>query len=159
MDSLSSVPPSIVLPPGKFSRHHHHRRRISALSSHAKSKSPFPQFQIPRSCNRMRSMAVCCKLSTGGDKEEEESSRRDEEVERALRMDGTIPGTPNEFVEQVSSRAYDMRRHLQQSFDSSSYDGKPHFSRLFQLLLLFTFRLTYFLPPSSLFGSMKFKKD
>nr|GMD25632.1 uncharacterized protein LOC109166283 [Ipomoea batatas] len=37
-------------------------------------------------------------------------------------MDGTIPGTPNEFVKQVSSRAYDMRRHLQQSFDSSSYD-------------------------------------
>ncbi|XP_016514615.1 uncharacterized protein LOC107831363 [Nicotiana tabacum] len=122
MDSLSSVPPSIVLPPGKLLRHHHHQRRISALSSHAKPKSPFPQFRIPRSCNRMRSMAVCCKLTSGGDKEEEESSIRDEEVERALRMDGTIPGTPNEFVEHVSSRAYDMRRHLQQSFDSSSYD-------------------------------------
>lgn len=63
-------------------------------------------------------------MSSGGDeeKEEEEGSRRDDEVERALRMDGTIPGTPSEFVEQVSSRAYDMRRHLQQSFDSSSYD-------------------------------------
>jgi hypothetical protein len=44
-------------------------------------------------------------------------------VERALHLDGTIPGTSNEFVKQVSSRAYDMRRHLQQSFDSSSYDG------------------------------------
>ncbi|KAK6133739.1 hypothetical protein DH2020_032450 [Rehmannia glutinosa] len=39
-----------------------------------------------------------------------------------MRMDGTIPGTSDEFVKQVSSRAYDMRRHLQQSFDSSSYD-------------------------------------
>ncbi|KAL2546719.1 hypothetical protein Fot_15952 [Forsythia ovata] len=37
-------------------------------------------------------------------------------------MDGTIPGSSNEFVKQVSSRAYDMRRNLQQSFDSSSYD-------------------------------------
>ncbi len=37
-------------------------------------------------------------------------------------MDGTIPGTSNEFVKRVSSRAYDMRRHLQQSFDTTSYD-------------------------------------
>lgn len=37
-------------------------------------------------------------------------------------MDGAIPGTSNEFVKRVSSRAYDMRRNLQQSFDSSSYD-------------------------------------
>lgn len=43
-------------------------------------------------------------------------------MERALHLDGTIPGTPDEFVKRVSSRAYDMRRHLQQSFDSSSYD-------------------------------------
>lgn len=57
-----------------------------------------------------------------GEKEDEENKRRDEEVERALHMDGTIPGSSNEFVKQVSSRAYDMRRHLQQSFDSSSYD-------------------------------------
>lgn len=46
-----------------------------------------------------------------------------EEVERALHMDGTIPGTSDEFLKRVSSRAYDMRRHLHQSFDSSSYDG------------------------------------
>lgn len=60
----------------------------------------------------------------GGEKEEEENRRRDEEVERALHLDGAIPGSSNEFVKQVSSRAYDMRRHLQQTFDSSSYDGK-----------------------------------
>ncbi|KAG6758032.1 hypothetical protein POTOM_038365 [Populus tomentosa] len=58
------------------------------------------------------------------DAKEEDNSNDDgsEEVERALHLDGTIPGTSNEFVKQVSSRAYDMRRHLQQSFDSSSYD-------------------------------------
>lgn len=61
----------------------------------------------------------------GGEKDAEENRRRDEEVERALHLDGTIPGSSNEFVKQVSSREYDMRRHLQQTFDSSSYDGKP----------------------------------
>jgi len=38
-------------------------------------------------------------------------------------LDGTIPGTSDEFVRQVSSRAYDMRRKLEQTFDSTSYDG------------------------------------
>ncbi|KAF2299161.1 hypothetical protein GH714_030854 [Hevea brasiliensis] len=48
-------------------------------------------------------------------------------------LDGAIPGTSNEFVNQVSSRAYDMRRYLQQLFDSSSmtywrptHAEKPH---------------------------------
>lgn len=68
-------------------------------------------------------MRVCSKLG-GKDEQEGENQRRDEELERAMRMDGTIPGTSDEFVKQVSSRAYDMRRHLQQSFDSSSYDGE-----------------------------------
>lgn len=45
-----------------------------------------------------------------------------EELERALHLDGTIPGTSDEFVKRVSSRAYDMRRQLEQTFDSSSYD-------------------------------------
>lgn len=68
-------------------------------------------------------MRVYCKLSREDD-QEGGNDRRDEELERALRMDGTIPSTSDAFVKQVSSRAYDMRRHLQQSFDSSSYDGK-----------------------------------
>lgn len=46
-----------------------------------------------------------------------------DEVERALHLDGTIPGTSDEFVRRVSSRAYDMRRKLEQTFDSTSYDG------------------------------------
>ncbi|KAK1289910.1 hypothetical protein QJS10_CPB18g01457 [Acorus calamus] len=37
-------------------------------------------------------------------------------------MDGSIPGSSDEFVRRVSSRAYDMRRHLKQSIDSISYD-------------------------------------
>lgn len=128
MDSLSSVSPSIVLPPGKLLRHH--RRRISGFSSHAKNQKPYPRSRISilnRSSSSNSRMRICCKLSSsggGGDHEEkdEEEEESFDQVERALRMDGTIPGTPNEFVEQVSSRAYDMRRHLQQSFESSSYD-------------------------------------
>lgn len=69
-------------------------------------------------------MKVCGRLTGGDDEVEGENHRRDEELERALRMDGAIPGTSDAFVKQVSSRAYDMRRNLQQTFDSSSYDGK-----------------------------------
>ena len=67
---------------------------------------------------------MICKLNAVGEHggSEGDGDDEDDEVERALRLDGTIPGSSNEFVEQVSSRAYDMRRHLQQSFDSSSYD-------------------------------------
>lgn len=64
-------------------------------------------------------LTVRSKLSGEGG----ENDRRDEELERALRMDGTIPGTSDAFVRQVSSRAYDMRRNLHQTFDTSSYDG------------------------------------
>ncbi|KAF3636736.1 hypothetical protein FXO37_25302 [Capsicum annuum] len=134
MDSLSSVSPAIVLPNGKLFRHH--RRRISSFSSNANSK-PYPRYRISifnhnSSGSGSSRMRICCKLSSNnGDKEkEDEEVGRFDEVERALRMDGTIPGTPNEFVEQVSSRAYDMRRHLQQSFDSSSYDGELFISPL-----------------------------
>lgn len=52
-----------------------------------------------------------------------ENDGADDEVKRALGMDGSIPGTSDEFVRRVSSRAYDMRRHLNQTLDSSSYDG------------------------------------
>ncbi|KAI3452869.1 hypothetical protein Pfo_009532 [Paulownia fortunei] len=118
MDSLSSVSPSIVLP---LRRRRHHRRRITAVSFSC-NKS-INQFRIPYEFRRMKqNMKVYCKLISGEDEQEGENDRRDEELERALRMDGTIPGTSDAFVKQVSSRAYDMRRHLQQTFDSSSYD-------------------------------------
>lgn len=62
---------------------------------------------------------VASALSSSSAREEGE----EEEVERALGMDGSIPGSSQEFVRRVSSRAYDMRRNLIQSLDSISYDG------------------------------------
>ncbi|KAL5218434.1 hypothetical protein ABZP36_019118 [Zizania latifolia] len=46
----------------------------------------------------------------------------EEEVERAMGIDGEIPGTSGEFLRRVSSRAYGMRRHLMESLDSLAYD-------------------------------------
>ncbi|GJN30397.1 hypothetical protein PR202_gb18701 [Eleusine coracana subsp. coracana] len=46
----------------------------------------------------------------------------EQEVERAMGMDGGIPGTSGEFLRRVSSRAYGMRRHLMESLDSLTYD-------------------------------------
>lgn len=80
-----------------------------SASLHRRRRLPYPR----------RGAAVYCLSSSpdGG------SGRADDELERALRMDGTIPGSSGEFVRRVSSRAYDLRRHLEQSIDSSSYDG------------------------------------
>ncbi|KAK4261057.1 hypothetical protein QN277_004108 [Acacia crassicarpa] len=118
MDSLSSVSPSMVLPPSNL--FHRQTRRIHLFSrnrcsciSRLTSVSPKP--------HRRRFKGVSCNLGGGGGVKGEDDDES-EEVERALHMDGTIPGTSDEFLRQVSSRAYDMRRHLQQSFDSSSYD-------------------------------------
>lgn len=66
-----------------------------------------------------------CRVSDGAQDRDGDGGGDDdgsEEAERALHLDGAIPGSSNEFVKRVSSRAYDMRRHLQQTFDSSSYD-------------------------------------
>ncbi|KAI5678979.1 hypothetical protein M9H77_09929 [Catharanthus roseus] len=129
MDSLSSVSPSIVLPNSNLL--HHHRRRISFTSPFLRPVSQFRvsySVEICRRRRRCRNRRICnsARLNSSDEEEEEEEEggikRDDEEVEKALRMDGTIPGSSKEFVERVSSRAYDMRRHLQQSFDTSSYD-------------------------------------
>lgn len=119
MDSLSSVSPSMVLPPSNlFNRQtwriHLFSRNPCSNISRLTSISPKP--------HRRRLKGVSCNLGGGGGVKGEDDDES-EEVERALHMDGTIPGTSDEFLRQVSSRAYDMRRHLQQSFDSSSYDG------------------------------------
>ncbi|XP_051148761.1 uncharacterized protein LOC127263666 [Andrographis paniculata] len=119
MDSVSSVSPPIVLP----LRHHNHRhdRRLVGVPFTC-SRASINQLRISAEFRRgKRNARVYCKLS-GDDERDAENDRRDEELDRAMRMDGTIPGTPDALVRQVSSRAYDMRRHLQQSFDSSSYD-------------------------------------
>ncbi|KAK3042364.1 hypothetical protein RJ639_002410 [Escallonia herrerae] len=114
MDSLSSVSPSIVLPPGnplRPRRHHHPRRRFLIPLSSPRHEhrlhfiSTFSNLPCCLKPSRSRNADVWCKFSGIGHGEEAEG---DEEVERALHLDGTIPGTSDEFVKQVSSRAYDM---------------------------------------------------
>ncbi|POO03480.1 hypothetical protein TorRG33x02_006850 [Trema orientale] len=126
MDSLSSVSPSLALPPNNplcplrrqlgFSsscRFQSRSRRLGFLPGLPSSPAQLSW----RSWRRASSTS-----DGGGGTAGEYDDDGTEEVERALHMDGTIPGTSDEFVKQVSSRAYDMRRHLQQTFDSSSYD-------------------------------------
>ncbi|KAF7809088.1 uncharacterized protein G2W53_035831 [Senna tora] len=118
MDSLSSVSSSMVLPPSN--PFHRLTRRIVFFSRAPYRRLPRFTSASPKPYRR-RFKDVSCNLGgEGGVKGEDDDGS--EEVERALHMDGTIPGTSNEFVKRVSSRAYDMRRHLQESFDSSSYD-------------------------------------
>ncbi|KAI4314125.1 hypothetical protein L6164_027061 [Bauhinia variegata] len=119
MDSLSSVSPSMVLPPSNPFQSQ--SRRIVLFPRVPARRFPWLAAVSPKP-SRRRVKIVSCNLGGGGDVEGADNDGQSDEVERALHMDGTIPGTSNEFVKQVSSRAYDMRRHLQQSFDSSSYD-------------------------------------
>ncbi|KAL5553726.1 hypothetical protein UlMin_041127 [Ulmus minor] len=123
MDSLSSVSPSVVVPPSNPLRP---RRRQLALSSRGLRNRGLrldSLFGVPCSpeLSKRRWREASCKLGGGGAAEEKDDEGS-EDVERALHLDGNIPGTSDEFVKRVSSRAYDMRRHLQQTFDSSSYD-------------------------------------
>ncbi|PKI75496.1 hypothetical protein CRG98_004166 [Punica granatum] len=132
MESLSPVSSSssIVLPPSNPPLHLP-RPRVS-LSTSAMHSSFIPRlasslFSVPLAPDspRKRLPEVCCKSSrrsVGGEEDDGREEEEEEEVERALHLDGSIPGTSDEFVKRVSSRAYDMRRHLEQSFDSSSYD-------------------------------------
>ncbi|CAN1794241.1 hypothetical protein LINPERHAP1_LOCUS20241 [Linum perenne] len=131
MDSVASISPSMVLPPTNLltvrrpgllssfscssSSSHSHRRQLllPRLSYSSDSNS---SFRYRRRGRRTYGVVNAGGVGGGGDDDP------DEELERALHLDGTIPGTSDEFVKQVSSRAYDMRRNLQQTFDSSSYD-------------------------------------
>ncbi|KAH0452883.1 hypothetical protein IEQ34_017207 [Dendrobium chrysotoxum] len=61
-----------------------------------------------------------------GEDPEEEEGKNGEEVERALGMDGSIPSSSEEFLRRVSSPAYDMRRTLFQTINSSSYEVLDH---------------------------------
>ncbi|KAE8664635.1 hypothetical protein F3Y22_tig00112742pilonHSYRG00060 [Hibiscus syriacus] len=129
MDSLSSVSPSIVLPPANpLPTQRQHRPQVAvfpfAPNTHLPRFSSF--FRMNSSKGRLSRVVDCkCKFNggdmrAGGGGEDDDGEK--EEVERALNLDGTIPSTSSEFLKRVSSRAYDMRRHLQQTFDSSSYD-------------------------------------
>lgn len=120
MESISTVSTSLVLPPGTAV---HRRRRISCLHpNHRHRYCSISSFSNPR----LKPLDVTIWKLNAVNKQDENNNGgddEDEEVDKALRLDGTIPGSSNEFVQQVSSRAYDMRRHLQQTFDSISYDG------------------------------------
>ncbi|XP_028786640.1 uncharacterized protein LOC114742582 [Neltuma alba] len=118
MDSLSSVSPSMVLPSSNL--FHRQTRRIHLFSRNPCNRIPRLTSVLAKP-HRRRLKGVSCNLG-GGEGVKGEDDDGSEEVERALHMDGTIPGTSDEFLRRVSSRAYDMRRHLQESFDSSSYD-------------------------------------
>ncbi|KAF7123847.1 hypothetical protein RHSIM_Rhsim12G0078900 [Rhododendron simsii] len=129
MDSLSLISPSIVLPPMNPLRHHRRRRRFTVSPSPIPHRLPSLSSLLPVSYSpepsgkRLTARGAARDENDGVESGKEEEEDEEEEVERALRMEGGIPGTSNEFVERVSSRAYDMRRSLQQTFESSSYDA------------------------------------
>ncbi|CAL2231808.1 unnamed protein product [Prunus armeniaca] len=136
MDSLSSVKvlPSAVTNPLRPRRRRLPLSSCSLGSLHNRnlhiSSSVFgvPCSPETSSYSRRRLVReVSCRSSGGGgaapeDADADADDDGSEQVERALHLDGNIPSTSDEFVKRVSSRAYDMRRHLQQTFDSSSYD-------------------------------------
>uniref|UniRef100_A0A803MNI1 Uncharacterized protein n=1 Tax=Chenopodium quinoa TaxID=63459 RepID=A0A803MNI1_CHEQI len=124
MDSLSSVSPSIMLPPPphtlKLPLHYLFPPRIH--------NRPFLSPPLSSDSSRRNVGVLLAKSSDNSDTQSgfngdgSDADTDDVEVDKALQLDGTIPGTSDEFVKQVSSRAYDIRRHLHQSLDSSSYD-------------------------------------
>ncbi|XP_008777622.1 uncharacterized protein LOC103697527 isoform X1 [Phoenix dactylifera] len=102
--------------------------RLPALCSLGLPPSPVP---ISGGGRWRRSLVACASSSSslaGGDEGEDEEEAGegrgvgDDDLERALAMDASIPGSSQEFVRRVSSRAYDMRRNLMQTIDSISYD-------------------------------------
>lgn len=142
MESLPSVSPSmsIVLPSNnsplqllrmKTQQRSQLRWRCPRISVYPLSAAPL--FIEPSSssssssngsaCRRRlpRETSALCRACSGGSAREEDAEE-EEDLERALHMDGRIPRSSDQFVKKVSSRAYDMRRHLQQSMDCSSYD-------------------------------------
>ncbi|KAE9605543.1 hypothetical protein Lalb_Chr10g0098461 [Lupinus albus] len=107
MDSLPSVSSSILLTPPLHLFFHNQSSLLSTSSFRRNRTSRFASFN---------------NNSGPGTEDGDDDDDDADYVDRALHMDGTIPITSDEFVKRVSSRAYDMRRHLQQSFDTSSYD-------------------------------------
>ncbi|KAL5725861.1 hypothetical protein ACHQM5_008953 [Ranunculus cassubicifolius] len=112
MKSLPSISPSLILPPTNLHRPNHHPKISFPI------RKPFIYLEPSRNIriNGPDSSSCGCSGNQGGGETESE------DLERAIHLDGSIPGTSDEFVRRVSSRAYDMRRHAQQSLDSTSYD-------------------------------------
>ncbi|XP_047330887.1 uncharacterized protein LOC124934404 [Impatiens glandulifera] len=117
MDVLSFIAPSILLPTGN----HHFQQPLRRLRLVSLSSNRKLHHRIYTS-RRRRFVEVSCRTGSGETDGHEDHHREEDEIEKALSMDGTIPGTSDEFVKRVSSHAYDLRRRFQQTFDSSSYD-------------------------------------
>ncbi|CAN6484490.1 unnamed protein product [Victoria cruziana] len=101
-----------------------HQFLLPRLSS--SSSSPLSSFAYAPARRRRRSAAilVICNSSASGQQgaDQDPERREAEDVDEALNLDEGIPSTSNEFVKRVSSRAYGMRRQLEQTIRSSSYD-------------------------------------
>ncbi|XP_026386304.1 uncharacterized protein LOC113281712 [Papaver somniferum] len=118
MESLSPVSTSIVIQP-KNPLFHFQRQRQTRIFHSLSFPRKNTNFFTTRRTRDTCSFAVSGNNNSGGGSEEKEE---EEDLETALHLDGSIPSTSDEFVKQVSSRAYDMRRRLHQTFDTSSYD-------------------------------------
>ncbi|XP_058082796.1 uncharacterized protein LOC131230813 [Magnolia sinica] len=130
MESLPSISPSMSIVYQQWPRRRmfftcprrrHDRIPAASFSSFLSTSTPISHFPEPCSMTprgRRRETTACGSSTRGGDAGEDDGN----DLEKALHMDGSIPGTSDEFVKQVSSRAYDMRRHLEQTIDCSSYD-------------------------------------
>lgn len=98
--------------------------RVDAVSkSHSFTRPNLLISHRPSISSRALRWACCASSNVPGPFESADG--RDEEepdVDQALNLDGQIPPTSDGFLKQVSSRAYDMRRQLEQSIDTSSYD-------------------------------------
>jgi hypothetical protein len=129
---LPTARPATTKPSSLFSLVHTNHRLLSKPSSPV-----FLDLRSHRGSRSISSTSLNCLPSSSGERGEKDDER--EEVERAIGMDGSIPGSSQEFVRRVSSRAYDMRRNLIQSIDSLSYDG----NYVYPFLLLLDFRINY----------------
>ncbi|KAF5200481.1 plant/protein [Thalictrum thalictroides] len=126
-----SIIPSVVCVLNIYnSGNNHHLNTTSSLNSF-----PIQPFSLESSRKRWGGDTTCGfsgrsggGVGGGGDgetaeeRENDDGRKEEEDLERAIHLDGSIPGSSDEFVKRVSSRAYDMRRHVQQSLDSTSYD-------------------------------------
>ncbi|PIA57751.1 hypothetical protein AQUCO_00600462v1 [Aquilegia coerulea] len=149
MESLPSVSPSIVLSPNNphrsnqrlkqqrliissFYRNSHHLNTTTS-SLYSFPIQPFSLESSRKTWGGDRTCRFSGRSSggvggggeTGEERENNDGNSEEEEeedLERAIHLDGSIPGTSDEFVKKVSSRAYDLRRHVQQSLESTSYD-------------------------------------
>ncbi|XP_062073609.1 uncharacterized protein LOC133777870 isoform X2 [Humulus lupulus] len=110
MDSLSVVSPSLVLPPNNplCPRPRQMGFYISCrLQNQSRRSCSFfgTCLSSPMKLSRRSWRRTSSKSDGGGTTNEDKDDNGTEEVERALHLDGTIPGTSDEFVKQVSSRA------------------------------------------------------